>query len=94
VRNAVTQAELFSVTLPELSTISQPLARAKYSKLCSVKESFGTVAMVMPAVPPLLSVLAAFWIDSNVSGVDRPAFWNRSLRYRSSCTHASLGTAA
>ena len=68
------------MTFLSLPTSSQPLARAKYSKLCWVKESPGVVASVMPATPSLFSVRAAVSIASYVVGGCRFAAWNRSLR--------------
>jgi hypothetical protein len=46
--------------MPPWSSVSwQPLARAKYSKVCSVKDSPALVAATIPAWPDWFSLVAA-----------------------------------
>ena len=59
---------------PWSSVSWQPLASAKYSKVCSVKDSPALVAATIPFWPGCLSLVAAARILSKVSGVSRPAF--------------------
>jgi hypothetical protein len=75
-----TQAGESSVTFLLSSTSWQLLPSAKFSKLCAVKASLGTVAMVIPARSLVFSFCAACRILSNVSGAGRPAASKRSLR--------------
>src|SRR5829696_4367361 len=77
---------------PAWSVSWQPLATARYSKVCWVKES-GLVAATIPALPARLRVVAAARIAAKVVGAVRPALANRSLRYTSSWVQLSLGTA-
>jgi hypothetical protein len=68
------------VTALSAPTSWQLLPSARFSNVWAVNASLGTVAMVMPATPPVFSRWAACRILSNVSGAPRPAAWNRSLR--------------
>src|SRR5215217_3788543 len=87
-----TQGLLVKVMAPAWLVSWQPLATARYSKVCWVKES-GLVAATIPAIPSLVRVVAAARIAAKVVGAARPALANRSLRYTSSWVQLSLGTA-
>jgi hypothetical protein len=65
---------------PRSSVSWQPLASARYSKVCWVNPSAAVVAATIPLRPGSLSLVAAARILSKESGVSRPAFSNRSLR--------------
>src|SRR4029450_3976094 len=59
--------------VPAWSTNWQLLAKARYSKVCWVKESPGLGAATIPALPPRASVVGAHRILSHAVGAAAPA---------------------